>query len=56
MLSIHLDVLLWNGEEALKTLNKECYELHTGTDGISKLWPDVDVVLKIPVKLEFLKN
>lgn len=50
LLSTHLDLLLWNGKDALKILNKECYDLHTGTDGISKLWPDVDVVLKMPIK------
>lgn len=46
----HLDLISWNGEQALTSLNKECYELHTGNDGVSKLWPNVDVVLKIPVK------
>lgn len=45
----NLNLTHWNGEEALKILNTECYELHKGTDGISKLWPDVDVVIKIPV-------
>jgi len=49
-LTTNLDVPLWNGQEALDSLNKECYELHTGTDGISKLWPDVDVILKLPIK------
>ena len=45
----HLDLKNWKGEEALNILNKECYELHKGTDGISKLWPDVDVSIKLPV-------
>ncbi|MFS4416452.1 YceI family protein [Maribacter sp. 2307ULW6-5] len=49
-LSTHLDVMQWNGKEALNSLNKECYELHTGTDGISKLWPDVDVTIKLPLQ------
>ncbi len=52
LLSTHLDLLVWDGEQAIKTLNKECYDLHTGTDGISKLWPDVDVVLKLPLQKE----
>lgn len=56
LLSAHVDMLSWNGEKALKNLNKECYELHTGTDGISKLWPDVDVVFKMPVKLNTLSK
>ena len=45
----NLNLNFWKAEEALKTLNTECYELHKGTDGISKLWPDVDVVIKIPL-------
>lgn len=45
----NLNLTYWKGEEALETLNTECYELHKGTDGISKLWPDVDLVIKIPV-------
>lgn len=45
----NLNLTNWKGEEALKTLNTQCYELHKGADGISKLWPNVDVVIKIPV-------
>jgi hypothetical protein len=52
LLNTHMDLLLWDGEQAMKTLNKDCYELHTGTDDISKLWPDVDVVLKLPLQKE----
>tara|TARA_R110002167_G_scaffold351444_1_gene564002 strand:- start:226 stop:876 length:651 start_codon:yes stop_codon:yes gene_type:complete len=48
-LATHLDLLLWNGAEAIGSLNKECYDLHKGLDGISKLWPDVDVTVKFPV-------
>jgi hypothetical protein len=46
----NLNLTLWKAEEALKTLNEECYELHKGADGNSKLWPDVDVVIKLTVK------
>ena len=52
----NLNLNHWKGEDALKTLNKECYELHKGTDGESKLWPDVDVVIKIPVYKKPLIN
>ena len=45
----NLNLTYWKGEAALKTLNAECYELHKGTDGISKLWPDIDVIIKLPV-------
>jgi hypothetical protein len=33
----------WDGANAVKTLNAECYDLHTGKDGVSKLWPDVEI-------------
>lgn len=39
----------WKGEEAISSLNEVCYDLHKGTDGISKLWPDVDVEIKLPI-------
>ncbi len=51
-INAHVDLTQWNGKAALDTLNNECYELHTGADGVSKLWPDVDVVLKLPVRIE----
>lgn len=40
----------WEGEEAMTSLNQECYELHMGADRISKLWPNVDVTIKLPLK------
>jgi hypothetical protein len=46
----NLDLGYWNGEEAVTSLNTECYDLHKGSDGISKLWPDVDVFIKLPVR------
>lgn len=46
----NLNLNNWNGEKALNALNKECYDLHTGEDGISKLWPDVDISIKLPLK------
>ncbi|EDM45170.1 hypothetical protein SCB49_03579 [unidentified eubacterium SCB49] len=46
--SINLDT--WNGQDAIKALNEVCSDLHKGTDGLSKLWPDVDVRIKLPVK------
>ncbi|WP_203459343.1 YceI family protein [Lacinutrix sp. WUR7] len=44
-----IDLNTWNGEEAMQSFNKECYDLHKRTDGISKLWTDVDVLIKLPV-------
>lgn len=31
----------WDALEALASLNKICYELHKGEDGVSKTWEDV---------------
>ena len=33
----------WDGSDAVKSLNTACYELHTGEDGVSKLWPDIEI-------------
>lgn len=33
----------WNGSDAVKNLNTACYDLHTGEDGESKLWPDIEI-------------
>jgi polyisoprenoid-binding protein YceI len=40
----------WEGGAAMQSLNKECYDLHMGADGISKLWPDVDIMIKLPIR------
>jgi len=44
-----LDVTNWNGGAAIAALNKVCEALHTGEDGTSVLWPDVDVTLTFPL-------
>ncbi|MEN8138462.1 MAG: hypothetical protein ABFR62_08510 [Bacteroidota bacterium] len=33
----------WKGSDALKSLNKVCYDKHTGSDGVSKTWSDVEI-------------
>ena len=33
----------FNALEMLASLNKACYDLHKGADGISKTWEEVDV-------------
>ncbi len=35
----------FNGQEAVKSLNDKCHDLHTGKDGVSILWPDVKLTL-----------
>jgi polyisoprenoid-binding protein YceI len=36
-----IDVLKWNAGTGIKELNTACKDLHTGTDGVSKLWSEV---------------
>lgn len=38
-----IDVLKWNAGKGLSTLNQECKDLHTSTDGKSKLWSEVEL-------------
>lgn len=33
----------WNALEALAALNKVCFELHKGPDGVSKTWEEVAI-------------
>ncbi|NLR92557.1 YceI family protein [Flammeovirga agarivorans] len=41
-----IDVANWDGIGAIDALNKICYDLHKGADGKSKLWSEVDLVIK----------
>lgn len=49
-LSGSIDVADWGGSAAINALNTVCKDLHTGTDGKSKLWSEV--AIKITSKLE----
>jgi len=33
----------WNALDALESLNKACFDLHKGPDGVSKTWDDVAI-------------
>ena len=35
----------FNGDDAVSALNTVCDGLHKGPDGISKLWPDIDITV-----------
>jgi len=41
----------WNADAGLAALNNECEDLHKGEDGISKLWPEVSIVISCPLEL-----
>lgn len=45
-----LDVLDWNAQKSLESLNRECSALHTGKDGVSKLWSEVEISLITQLK------
>ncbi len=47
-----IDVNDWNGENALSVMNEHCAELHTGADGINKLWPDVSIQIETTLIVE----
>ncbi len=41
--SASIDVLNWQAGTGIETLNTICKDLHTGEDGVSKLWSEVDL-------------
>lgn len=45
-----MDVLNWNGQEAMDSLNVACYDLHKGKDGVSKTWSEVDINASVAVQ------
>lgn len=49
-LSAVLDVENFNAASGIKALNQVCDELHKGSDGISKLWPEVKIEITSTVK------
>jgi len=51
-----INLVYWEGEQAINTLNQECYELHMGADKVSKLWPNVDIMMKLPIRIDSLSN
>ncbi|MFT5723445.1 MAG: polyisoprenoid-binding protein YceI [Bacteroidia bacterium] len=46
--SLHLGD--WKAEPSISALNEVCNDLHKGEDGVSKLWPDVDIVIESSLK------
>lgn len=36
-----IDINNWNASAALESLNKQCFDLHKGADGVSKTWSEV---------------
>jgi hypothetical protein len=46
VLQVELNLDNWNGQNAIASLNKVCYDLHKGEDGKSVLWPNVSVLVE----------
>ena len=42
----------WNALEALASLNKVCFELHKGPDGVSKTWEEVAIEVSTYLRKE----
>lgn len=42
-MSTKMDVLNWNAQSSIDSLNAICKDLHKGLDGVSKLWSEVDI-------------
>lgn len=47
-----LDINNWNAQSALESLNKVCFELHKGSDGVSKTWSEVAINVSTYLKVE----
>ena len=41
-----MDLKNWNAIDALNALNKVCFDLHKGADGVSKTWEDVAIEIE----------
>jgi hypothetical protein len=47
-----IDVAKWDSLEGIDTLNEICKDLHTGADGKSKLWSEIDLSFTTTLKKE----
>jgi hypothetical protein len=45
-----ITLVSFEGEEAVQSLNTECKDVHAGADGVSKLWPDLEIEVKAALK------
>tara|TARA_B110000037_G_scaffold222588_1_gene298181 strand:+ start:9536 stop:10180 length:645 start_codon:yes stop_codon:yes gene_type:complete len=40
-----LDLLEWKTRDSFEAINTACKELHTGKDGVSKTWTDINIII-----------
>jgi polyisoprenoid-binding protein YceI len=50
ILKAELNMEDWNAGASIAALNEVCKELHTGKDGLTKLWPDVSLEIITDLK------
>ena len=43
-----IDLSEWGADSSVASLNRACYDLHMGPDGVSKLWPTVRLEVRAP--------
>lgn len=51
-LATTIDVASFNAQASVDSLNAVCKDLHTGADGVSKLWSEVDIKVETTLKKE----
>lgn len=49
-LNAEIDLEEFMAQDAIKSLNEICKVLHTGPDGLVKLWPNISLYFKVNVK------
>lgn len=49
-MSTTMDVLNWNAQSSIDSLNAICKDLHKGLDGVSKLWSEVAIDINTTFK------
>ncbi len=47
-----MNILDWDAAKALTSLHEACKEKHTGEDGVSKTWEEVDINVESYLKIE----
>ena len=47
-----LNLAGWNAQNAINSLNKICFDLHKGQDGISKTWNEVNIDVSTYIKVK----
>ena len=47
LIDTKMDLNVWGAQTAVESLHQACLELHTGPDGVSKTWDEVNISAKI---------